>query len=111
MKYPTYITSLRIQWEWVDLARFFKLSLQDACVKGIKQVCEERISELSEQQLAFLEQHHRKRIENHQEDIMHLERVIFDANLREQKKEQEKKKKAENLRESGLSLQVAMNRC
>ena len=87
---PTYITSLRIQHEWVELARFFKLSLQDACVKGIKQVCEERVSELSEQHIAFLTQHHRKRIEIHQEEIMHLERVSFDAKLREETRKRKK---------------------
>jgi hypothetical protein len=88
---PTYITSLRIQREWVDLARFFKLSLQDACIKGIKHVCEERISELSEQQIAFLTQHHRNRIENHQEEIMHLERVSFDAKVRDEVRNRKKK--------------------
>jgi hypothetical protein len=88
---PTYITSLRIQREWVDLARFFHLSLQDACVKGIKQVCEEKISELSEQQIAFITQHHRNRIEKHQEEIMHLERVSFDVKVREQIRNRKKK--------------------
>ena len=89
-KNPSYVTSLRIQKEWVDLAGFFKLSLQDACVKGIKQVCEDRISELNEQQIAFLMQHHRKRIESHQEEIMHLERVSFDTKIRDELKRRQK---------------------
>ena len=89
---PTYVTSLRIQREWVDLARYLNLSLQDACVKGIKQSCEERESELNEQQLAFITQHHRNRIESHQERIMHLERVGFDARLRDQMRNQKKTK-------------------
>lgn len=104
---PTYITSLRIQREWVDLARHFNLSLQDACVKGIKQVCEERISELTEQQIAFITQHHRNRIEVHQEEIMHLERVLFDAKVRDL----ERKRKKTAVREwDGQQVIVAVSK-
>ena len=86
-----HVTSIRIDKEWVDLARHLNLSLQDATVKGIKSVCEENLSKLKQEHIAFLCQHHRKRIENHQESIMHLERVGFDAEIREQ---MQKKKKS-----------------
>jgi hypothetical protein len=85
-----HVTSIRIEKEWVDLARHLNLSLQDATVKGIKSVCDENLSKLKEEHIAFLSQHHRKRIEKHQEDIMHLERVGFDAQIREQMQKKRK---------------------
>lgn len=84
------VTSFRIERQWVDLARYLKISLPDATVKGIRFVAKERIHDLSEQQIAFLAQHHRSRIESHQEEVMTLERIGFDARIREEQRKGQK---------------------
>jgi hypothetical protein len=102
---PVFV-GLRCESFWQNTMKSLKISDTDVYVRGAKVIMDERASDLTPTQLQRLIQEKRVEMKNIQESIALCERVLFDAEIRE---EQRKNKKTVTLLdERGKPYQAVM---